>query len=212
LAGGTIESAGQGVDAVAQAHDALLRQSDLQFDFTVPQPPPALPDWLKALGDWLNSIAPLFPYIFYGGLIIGGLAILFFLLREIIGIRFPAFRRRAKTPPPEPAWRPTEARARTLLEDADRLAAQGRFGEAAHLILFRSIEDIDGSWPNLVRPALTSRDIADQDRLPDAARRTFGDIARVVERNFFGGAELAAEDFRFCRRAYERFAFPGVEA
>jgi hypothetical protein len=210
VAGGSTEDAGLGADALARAHAALLGQGDLQFSLTPFQatPPPA---WLKSLAQFLASIAPVFPYIFWTGLIIGGLAILVFVLREAIGLRLPKFRRRPR-PPAEPEWRPSAARARTLLEDADRLAAQGRFGEAAHLILFRSIEDIDASWPNLVRPALTSRDIAAHRGLPETARRTFGDIARVVEQSVFGGAELAADDFIFCRRAYERFAFPGVQA
>ena len=209
MAGVSTDSA---AGAFANAHAALLRQGDLQFDLTPVPPPQPPPEWLQELGRLLDSAAPIFPYIFYGGLALGAAAILFFVLREFLGLRLPSFNRRARAAGLESDWRPTEARARTLLEDADRLAAQGRYGEAAHLILFRSIEDIDGRWPNLVRPALTSRDIADHQGLPDLARRTFGDIARVVERSFFGGIALAADDFAFCRRAYERFALPGVQA
>ena len=199
-------------DTLARAHDGLLKQGDLQFDFPAWQPPPPPPDWLRPLADLIRAIAPIFPYIFYGGLILGGAAILFFLLREFLGIRLPSFRRKAKGIELQDDWRPSEARARTLLEDADRLAAQGRYGEAVHLLLFRSIEDMDERWPNLVHPALTSRDIAAHRGLPEGARTTFGDIARVVERSFFGGHELAADDFDFCRGAYERFALPGVMA
>jgi hypothetical protein len=207
-----VSTQGGGVspDDLARAHQALLRQGDLQFELAAYQAPNP-PDWLKPLAQLLASLAPVFPYIFWGGLILGGLTILFFIRRELAGLRLPRFRRRAK-PVAEPEWRPSEARARTLLEEADRLAAEGRFGEATHLILYRSIEDIDGRWPNLVRPALTSRDIAAHGGLPEPARRTFGDIARVVERNIFGGAELAADDFAFCRGAYENFALPGAAA
>jgi hypothetical protein len=205
VAGGLTQGAGLNAADFARAHDALLRQGDLQFDLAAYRPPTP-PDWLKPLLDFLASLAPIFPYIFWGGLILGGLAILFFILRELVGLRLPRFRRRAKAASTEPDWRPTEARARTLLEEADRLAAEGRFDEAAHLILFRSIEDIDGRWPNLVRPALTSRDIAAHRGLPERARQTFGEIARVVERSFFGGAQLGAADFAFCRGVYEAFA------
>jgi len=211
VAGGLTQGAGFSADDFARAHDALLRQHDLQFDFTAYQAPKP-PDWLKPLLDLLASIAPVFPYIFWGGLILGGLTILFFILREVAGLRLPRFKRRARPAPPEAEWRPSEARARTLMEEADRLAAEGRFDEAAHLILFRSIEDIDGRWPNLVRPALTSRDIAAHRGLPERARQTFGEIARVVERSFFGGAELGAADFAFCRGVYEAFALSGAPA
>lgn len=212
MAGGLTQGAGLSAGDLARAHDALMRQGDLQFDLTAVQPPPPPPDWLKPLFDFLASLAPIFPYIFWGGLIIGGLAILFFILRELVGLRLPRFKRKPRAGPPEAEWRPTEARARTLLEEADRLAAQGRYDEATHLILFRSIEDIDGRWPNLVRPALTSRDIAAHRGLPDLARETFGEIARVVERSFFGGAKLGPDDFAFCRGAYEAFALPGAHA
>jgi hypothetical protein len=211
VAGGLTQGAEFNASDFARAHDALLRQRDLQFDFTTYQSPKP-PDWLKPLLDFLASLAPIFPYIFWGGLILGGLTILFFILRELVGVRLPRFKRRAKLASPEAEWRPTEARARTLLEEADRLAAAGRFDEAAHLILFRSIEDIDGRWPNLVRPALTSRDIAAHGGLPERARQTFGEIARVVERSFFGGAELGAADFAFCRDIYEAFVLSGTPA
>jgi len=205
------ETAGPSADALERAHAALLRNGDLQFAFPAYQPP-HVPGWLQALGQFLSAIAPVFPYIFYVGLItIVGL-IVFFVARELIGRRFPSLRRKNPVVLTEPEWRPAPERARTLLEDADRLAAEGRYGEAAHLILFRSVEDIDGQWPNLVRPALTSRDIAAHPGLPDVARRTFGDIARVVERHVFAGRTLSAEDFGFCRRTYESFAFPGVYA
>ena len=58
------------------------------------------------------------------------------------------------------AFRPTEAKAKALLEEADRLAAQGRFDEAAHTLLYRSIEDIEDRLPRSIRKAQTSREIA----------------------------------------------------
>ncbi len=195
--------------AFARAHQAMLRRSDLQFDLVAP-PEIRTPDWLIALGKLLLSLAPLLKVVFWIGLAAGVVLIVYFIAKEILS----RFRRRspksaAAPAQQEPEWRPARARALTLLEDADRLAAQGQFSEAVHLILFRSIEDIESRWPNLIRPALTSRDIAEHNALPEAARRTFGDIARMVELSFFGGALLQADDFSACRRAYEAFALPG---
>src|SRR5262249_29788159 len=109
-----------------------------------------------------------------------------------------------------PDWRPPLARARALLADADRLAAQGLFAEAVHLLLFRSIEDIDERRPRSIKPALTSRNIAQLDALPSSARPAFARIATSVERSFFGGREIDAQDFQECRRAYEAFAIPNA--
>ncbi len=193
-----------------QAHAALLRQHDLQFDFQAVVPPKP-PEWLKALltaiGHGLQAIAPAFAYIFWGGLALGGVTILFFVVRELTGLG--GFTRPARPKTLEPLasdWRPPAARARTLLRDADALAAEGRFAEAAHLLLFRSIDDIDERWPNTVGPALTSRDIAGHQGLSDRARQTFLIIARIVERSVFGGAAVGEADFAACRKAYEAFA------
>src|SRR3546814_9762389 len=71
--------------------------------------------------------------------------------------------------------------ARALLAEADALAAAGRFAEAVHLLLYRSVEDIEGRRPGLVKPAMTSRDLAEAHDLPSVARGAFSRIARAVE-------------------------------
>jgi hypothetical protein len=205
---------GAASSAFERAHAALLKQSDLQFGFHPVVVPPT-PEWLKALAHWIGrviiAIAPAFKFIFWGGLAIGAGLILYFLIWDLVAMRL-GWRRPAKARPVQlqAEWKPTAAKARTLLEDADRLAAEGRYGEAVHILLFRSIEDIDRRWPNTVRPALTSRDIAGDAHLSEAARRTFTGIAEVVERSFFGGAEVGAGDFKACREAYAAFALPAA--
>jgi hypothetical protein len=103
-------------------------------------------------------------------------------------------------------WRPEAAEARALLGEADRLAAEEAYGEAIHLLLFRSIADIAAKRPDAVRPALTSRDIVATAPLSAAGHQAFGLIAEVVELSFFGGRPPAREDFDRCRREYETFA------
>jgi hypothetical protein len=195
-------------DALARAHAALLHQSDLQFGFSQFTPPPPPPSWLTDLFKLLAAAAPAFKWLFWIGLALGIGAILLFVGRELLAARFPSLRRKPKVLT-DPDWRPEAARARTLLEDADRLAAAGRYDEAVRLLLFRSIEDIDERWPGQVRPALTSRDIAGLGVLPPAARPTFAGIAQVVEKSLFGGRAVDAGEFGACRQAYAAFALPG---
>lgn len=206
-------SAGSGggaaaVDQLARAHARLLQDSSLQFGFPTVPPPPPPPSWLKSLLQFLDGIAPALQWVFWGGLALALAAVLFFIAREMIQLRWPSRRRKPAPAPAAPEWRPEPARARALLEDADRLAQQGRFAEAAHLLLHRSIEDIQGRRPRAIAPALTARDIAGLDSLPPAARGPFGLIAQVVERSFFGGHPVDAAAFADCRGAYEAFAFP----
>ncbi len=98
------------------------------------------------------------------------------------------------------------------MEEADKLAAAGRYAEAVRLILHRSIEEIEGRRPRLVKPAYTAREIGRLSDIPENARSTFTGIAGVVEQSFFGGEALDAHGFAACRRAYETFAFPGAWA
>ena len=193
-------------DAFDAAHHALAADRSLQFRMGGLEPPSPPPDWLRRLAEWLDSLGPVLEIVFWFGLAIVALAILWLILREVLKIRLPG--RRAKPAAVEPEWRPAASAALALLADADDLAARGRFAEAVHLLLTRSIQDIDGHIPNTVRPALTTRDIAALKRLPEAARPTFGRIARVVEASLFGGQSVDRPTFDACRAAYEAFAFP----
>jgi len=208
----------QAVLRAAQAR--LMRDPSLQFSFDKAPPPPPithLPHWLeaalRAIIKFIGWIAPGLGWLFVAALVAALAAVLFFIGREIVRSRWPE-RFKKKRPPRKPIvdWRPEAAAAQALLEEADRLAAAGRYAEAARLLLHRSIEEIEGRRPRLVRPALTSREIGRLEDIPEAARSTFAAIAAVVERSFFGGRDVDAAGFAECRRTYESFAFPGAWA
>jgi hypothetical protein len=195
---------------LAAAHQELLRAKDLQFAFTaIEQPKP--PAWLEQLARLLEAIAPFLKLVFWAGLAAAVLMIVYFIARGLLQIDLRRGKRKPKAGEAE-AWRPEPARARALLEDADRLAAEGRFDEAVHLLLLRSIDDFSGRKPGAVRPALTSRDIAGLSAMPLSARGAFESIARAVEASLFAARPAGASDFARCREAYERFAFPQVWA
>jgi hypothetical protein len=193
------------------AHKALLSHRDIQFDFpsfTPPPPPGPLPTWLKALGHALGAVAPAMPYIFWTGVGVGVLFLLYLIIRELGGFRWARPRKRPKVVDLD--YRPDAAMASALLADADELAAQGLFAEAVHSLLLRSIDDMRTRRPRAVQPSLTTRDINALSALPDPARPAFAAMAQVVERSLFGGAAVDRGDFDHCRQAYEAFAFPKV--
>ena len=195
-------------DPLARAHAHMLADPNLQFAFASFKPPKP-PGWLKWVGEFLAWIAPAMQWVFWLGLAVAVLTVLVFIGREMGVLGWSGLAKKAKPADlPAPEWRIEPAKARALLEDADRLAAQGLYAEAAHLLLHRSIDDVEGHRPQAVRPALTARDIARLDSLPTAARGPFQLIAQVVERSFFGGRPVDADDFAQCRQAYESFALP----
>ena len=190
--------------ALAKAGFLLLADRSIQFDLESYEPAPT-PDWLKWLADFLSTDHPVLRSLLW---VLAGAALLFILYliaRRLAGDRWP--------------WRgkgeaggggsggPGGGPARALLGEADALAARGDYSEAAHLLLFRSIEDIDSRRPDLVRPALTSRDIAALAAIPVRPRAAFARIAEAVERALFARRPLGADDWRDCRSGYEEFAF-----
>jgi len=191
--------------AFAEAHARLIADGSIQFQFARYKPP-EVPEWLRALLKLLETAAPVLKIMFWVGVAALALNLLYLISLRLAGAEWPWARTNTAEEPPE-EWRMAEAPARALLSEADRLAASGRYSEAAHLLLFRSIEDIESRRPQLIRPALTSRDIAGAQALPSAPKRAFSTIVMLVERSLFGGRDLGEQDWRECRSAYETFAF-----
>jgi hypothetical protein len=188
-------------EGFAEAHQRLLADRSIQFDLPRVEQAES-PPWLL---DFLKAIYPVLKILFW----VAAAMLLAYLLYAVFswasGRDWPW--RRAKAEAADESWRPDEAPARQLLGEADRLAADGHYAQAARLLLHRSIEDIDARRPDLVRPALTSRDIAALDGIPGRPRSAFARIAMMVETSLFAGRPLAQGDWRACRSAYEEFAF-----
>ena len=201
--------------SLESAHKAVLDRKDLQFTFDdAPLRRPAeSPDWLRALFEWLQSVlslpAELVRVLFWVLVIAAAGAVLFLILREVGALEFSALRKK-RAAPAEPLYRPDVETAKALLADADALAAEGRYEEAVHVLLLRSVEDMRRWRPKSVQPSFTSRDLAGLPSLPEAARAAFSAMARLVETSLFGGRPVGAEGFAASRKAYADFALPGV--
>ena len=203
------ETAGGGApEGVAAAHQQMLADRSLQFDFPALKTPEP-PGWARWIGEVLEGVAPLLGYLFWIGVAVAAGLILFMIGREIVSRAGGPARAGPRQTLPTFSLRPTAEQARVLLADADALAERGLFAEAAHLLLLRGVQDIRDQRPGLVQPSLTSRDITALAELPDQARGAFGAIAGVVERSFFGGRPVSDDDWRACRGAFEAFALEG---
>ena len=196
----------------ARDWEAIRASTEIQYAPLKQVPPPEPPGWLKDFGEWLASLLePLGKLLGISAKplmwILIALAVLMvaWLAWKIVQSWLSRKRRPGK-PEDEPAWLPERAKAVALLEDADRLAAQGRFGEAAHLLLQRSVHHIAEAKPDWLLPASTAREISRLPLLPDAARRAFATIAERVERSLFALRELDSADWQAARGAYADFA------
>ncbi len=223
------ENAETGAKTGEAAWRAARSMSDIQYS-PVPKvqvKPIDWPDWLEAIGRFfgkgLSALAD-----FLGGLIgpLGRLLGQSWSAVEILLIAlgvagacwiawmllWPLWRdRKPKVAAPE-SWAPAREAALALLEDADRLAGEGRFGEAAHLLLQRSVHHIASARPDWLTPSSTAREIGAIGELPWKAKQAFAVIAREVERSLFAMRGLTAEDWAKARGAYAEFALADLKA
>ena len=175
-----------------------------------PQPPPEWLQWLgklleslfAPLGRWLGLGWPTFQKVLLGLALAAALLLAWQAGRWLVA----RTRRSASAEVAADAWRPDRDAARALLEEADRLAGEGRFDEAVHLLLRRSVGQIEEARPGLLAPAATAREIAGLPGLSDAARRAFTTIAERVERSLFALRALGEPDWTEARAAYAEFA------
>lgn len=170
------------------------------------------------LGDIFNWLGELFAPL---GQLLGGswwwlqwalLAVVAgFVLLMLVRMFGPGAAARQRTPAePEAEWQPDRAATLALLEDADRLAAEGRFDEATRLLLQRSVGHIAAVRPDWVEPSSTARELAALPALPDAARGAFRVIAERVERSLFALRALDRPDWEAARAAYAEFALARI--
>lgn len=206
-----------GHQSVGQALSRVVSDGDIQTAFTEPPPPKPRsssppPAWLRDLFRWMfgpgNGIVKGLGWLLVGLVVLGALYLTVPWVRDLFDSLLARFRKpKVEDEGDDFEWRPDEGGARNLLAEADRLAAEGRYGEAAHLVLGRSLEDIASRRPGLLKPALTARAIAVMAELPAPARTAFGRIAQTVERSLWARQEIDLSSWQNARAAYEEFAF-----
>ncbi len=207
------------IEQAGKAWKAVRADEAIQFaPINVPKQAPPEPGWLDAVFRWLaHALEPLgralgmswpvFRWVLLA-LLVAALALLAWrMLAPAL-----SWRPRRAPDPQDEAWAPATGEALALLEDADRLAAQGRYDEATHLLLKRSVGQIAAVRPDLVDPATTARELSAIGALPDAARAAFAAIATQVERSLFALQALGADDWQAARTAYADFALARLVA
>lgn len=174
-----------------------------------PPPTQPAPDFSGSGGGGLDGAMQIFLWVAAGLALAIILYWIFSFFRDRRFGREPKAKYARGTRQDQAGWRPEEGQAAQLLDEAETLANEGRYDEAARLLLHRSIGEINAHRPDLVRPALTSRDIAGHPLLPAGPAASFSRIAALVERSLFARRPLGPVDWEDCRAAYREFAFAG---
>lgn len=90
--------------------------------------------------------------------------------------------------------------------DADELARAGRFAEAIHTLLLRTLVELVRATRTRVPASLTSREILERVPLVPAARAALYQLVSTVEVTYFGDEVPGAADYERCRGEFQRFA------
>jgi hypothetical protein len=92
------------------------------------------------------------------------------------------------------------------LDDAEALARAGRFGEAIHVLLLRTLEELVRRLDRPLPRSRTSREILAEVRLPEEAHGALAHLIGAVEVSFFGGDEPGERDYQVCVDRFRVFA------
>lgn len=191
----------------------MRADGDIQFAPVQIEPidvPDAGSNWLADLFEWIawllgpvgRAVAENWNVVMWVLIALLAAVVLLAVWRAVRGMVFAS----RESDSGEAEFRPDAAHALQLLEEADRLASEGRFDEATHLLLQRSVAQIAEARPDLVPPSVTARELAGLPALPDQARHAFATIAARVERSLFALRQLSAADWHEARAAYAQFA------
>ena len=89
-----------------------------------------------------------------------------------------------------------------VLAAADELARQGRYRDAMHILLLRSLAELRAALDEPFADSLTSREILRSTRLPKTAREPLRDVVGRVEWTYFGERPAEREDYEACRTSF----------
>jgi hypothetical protein len=212
----SLEDSGASLAFDASAWERLRDDGDIQFaPVDIPEIKPPEPSWFEKmlaqlfqfLGELFAPLGQLFgaSWWWLQWVLLGAVALfVIMLLWRNFGPL--GARSRNAAAAAEEEWQPEHAATLALLEDADRLAAEGRFDEATRLLLQRSVGQMAAARPDWVEPSSTARELAALPALPEAARTAFRVIAERVERSLFALRALERSDWEAARAAYADFA------
>jgi hypothetical protein len=176
---------------------ALVEQSVRHLDLQT-----EMPGEVEAPNQWfdLRLSGELVRWALWGAVVVGVLVVIWSLRDSL-----PVLSRSRKIAAPEEVL-PSSARSGRMDEaqlEADDLARQGQYGEAMHVLLFKSLNEIRRQLGVSFAISLTSREILRRIQLSDAGRRALAAIILSVERTYFGGQQASQEDYSDCRSHFD---------
>ncbi len=189
-------------DEVKAALEDVLEGGRYQTEME-PQQPQERPSARWRLPDW---VAEALVWIGRAILLAGAVALAVFLGREIHRLGY--LRRDGGLPGDEPAAAEAPGDVAILsatLGEADRLAREGAYSEAIHVLLLAGIEALRRRLQGGIAASLTCHEILRARALSESLREPLGRLVQAAELSYFGGRAFAQADYQGCRNDYVTF-------
>lgn len=197
-------------EAVAKAVEQVYAPGNYQTELPKEAPPEA-PRQPWELPDAVKEIIAI---VFWTLVVVGGLLLLFYLVNALPSLQAALRRRKADAgllgAGGASAADADRERLELALAEADRLAGQGAFGAALHLLLLYCLNELRRRFGLSLPPAFTSREIVTAAGLPEIRRDGLKVIVSAVEVSHFGGRPVDAATYRLCRERCEDVVLGGA--
>ncbi len=202
---------------IAEAVEAVLSnnrfQTELPNDAEPAEAQPVEePDWRFDLPDGVLGLARVLMWLLVGA---GALLLVIFVVNELSSFRLRPRGRAGQDIDPNAATGGATAKpgAGLSLDEADRLAREGRFAEALHMLLLDCIAQLRRlKFDAVIAPSLTSREVARRLSLPERSAQALTAIVSAVELSHFGGRPAGEDDYRRGREHYLQIAHESAGA
>jgi hypothetical protein len=152
--------------------------------------------------NWLDlHLSPELVQLTLWGIVIAGVVVVVWSLRDSLPILSRSRKIVAQDQAP-----PSVAQANRMDEaqvEADDLTRQDYYGEAVHVLLLKSQNEIRRQLGISFAVSLTSREILRQVKLPDIGHQSLTAIIASVERTYFGGQSAGQNDYSDCRSNFD---------
>ena len=193
-------------DAVERIYESGRYQTEMPKEQPVRRfEPLTMPDLVKEI----------LRIVFMTLLVVGGLLLLFFVATGLPSLRAALRRRAVGADPAAMASIGSDVDRERLdfaLSEADRLARQGAYREALHLLLLYCLNEMRRRFGLGLPASLTSREILGLSVLPEIRRVGLSDIVSAVEISHFGGRPVDEAIYRSCRQRCEEVVLGGAAA
>lgn len=158
--------------------------------------------WRLDLPEGLSGIARLLMWVLVAA---GGVLLAIFLINEIGTYRLRTRDGRRTNDVSSADGQAAESRGGNgaSLAEADRLAAEGRYSEAVHMLLLDCLAQLRRlRFESTIVPSLTSREVLGRLTLSERAAGALSAIVSAVELSHFGGRVPGESDYLACRQNY----------